>query len=170
MDKSNIGLETLHTTTTTVSTQLVNSTHIALSTKSEQINLEKELDLINELTKILKQTKALGIAANQIGEAKNLFLIATKNRHKNLLNNILVLGNSEIIEYSDEKCFFDEGCLSFPDVFLHIRRPASITIKYQTILNNNIHDQEKTYFGLSARVIQHEFDHVQGRVFFSRMF
>lgn len=134
-----------------------------LTSKCQKIQLENELKLIEELKKNLYRENAIGIAANQIGENKNLFLVLDIKTDL-----AIVFANSEILECSKERQFLKEGCLSFPNKFLNIKRPTKILIRYQTIVGDTILEDTKWFDGLTARIIQHEYDHVNGILFTQR--
>lgn len=70
--------------------------------------------------------------------------------------------NATITHYSEEDWIEEEGCLSIPDLFEEVKRPWSITIEYY---NRNFEKQVKTFSGTTARVVQHEYDHTQGKLF-----
>lgn len=74
--------------------------------------------------------------------------------------------NPKIIEESDEQVIFSEGCLSFPQLFLKIKRPERVMVKYQ----NADGDEISAHFdGLAARVFQHEMDHMNGTTYLNRV-
>lgn len=134
-----------------------------LTTKCQNFQLENELKLIEELKRNLYREEAIGIAANQIGELKNLFLALNVEN-----DSTIVFANAEIVEYSKATTFLKEGCLSFPNKFLNIKRPVACRIRYQTITGDDIETKEELFDGLLARIIQHEYDHVNGVVFTQR--
>lgn len=155
--------------------ELVKSDNPILKQKGINVILEKEVDLINELVRILRKTGAVGIAAHQIGEAKNLFLMLDykfpKKKIKNPLDGIVIFGNPKIIELSENKCFYQEGCLSYPNLILSIKRPKTVKVSYETIINDELNFQsEKIYDDLYARIIQHEYDHIDGITFVNKTF
>jgi peptide deformylase len=71
--------------------------------------------------------------------------------------------NPEIVEESEEKVVYPEGCLSFPDMFINLERAARIKLKYQKLTGEEEH---VILEGISAVCAQHEFDHLNGVVFF----
>ena len=74
--------------------------------------------------------------------------------------------NARIVEETGEKWSFNEGCLSIPDIREDISRQQSITLSYYD--ENFVHHQE-TYTGLAARVVQHEYDHIDGKLFTDKL-
>lgn len=94
----------------------------------------------------------LGLAANQCGLRYNLFVMGTGSQFMEVVVNPRIL--RKVGEEKDQ-----EGCLSFPGLFLKIKRATQIEVEYEDI--NGV-TKKVTYDGLSARVFQHEFDHLQG--------
>ena len=103
--------------------------------------------------------KGIGLAANQVGMNINLMVIDTSPIEEDVETHVFI--NSNIIE-TKGSITMEEGCLSVPDIRAEIRRPEKIIMEYNNI-NNNL--KEKQFSGLIARVIQHEFDHLQGKFF-----
>ena len=102
----------------------------------------------------------VGLAANQVGWSFNLMVIDTNNCD-NVEGETCIFINSEILTEEGE-VIMEEGCLSVPDIRANIKRAEAITLKYQDI-NQNFH---KRYFsGFISRVIQHEMDHLNGKLF-----
>jgi len=77
-------------------------------------------------------------------------------------DNAIVCFNPEILEESEEMVTMEEGCLSFPLLYLKKRRPEKLTIKYQNVDGDFI---ETKFEGLAARVFHHEMDHMKGKTF-----
>jgi peptide deformylase len=74
--------------------------------------------------------------------------------------------NAQILEESGNKWSFNEGCLSIPDIREDIDRKESLTISYY---DENWNHYEETYKGLAARIIQHEYDHIEGKLFVDKL-
>ena len=98
------------------------------------------------------QNNGIGLAANQVGVLKRIIIVSDEG-------NILKMINPEIVEFSENTCIMDEGCLSIPETYLPISRAETIKIKYRDLKGK---PQIETYSGLIARVIQHEIDHLDG--------
>lgn len=145
--------------------KLVDSTNPILHQLTQSINLQNEKEPIKELSIVMKKEDGIGIAAPQIGESKNLFLVYdVKNK------STLVFANMRILGKTKATSFLKEGCLSFPGVCLTIERPKGVLVEYETFNIEGEIKQRKEYFdGLNARVIQHEFDHVMGITFDMRI-
>ncbi len=112
--------------------------------------------VINDMLETMYEEEGIGLAANQIGIDLNLMVVDVS--HTDESDGPVVFVNSEIIDSSGES-IMEEGCLSLPEIRFDVKRPETITLKYQTV-----NEEEKTeeFSGLLARVIQHEMDHLSG--------
>ena len=119
-------------------------------------NYEKLGSLIDDMFDTMYEENGLGLAANQVGVGLNLFIIDISAIEEN--EKIHVFINGEILESSGES-WFEEGCLSIPDVRLNIKRPETIKFRFED-LSRKKHIEE--FDGLMARAIQHEMDHLNG--------
>ena len=146
---------------------------IVLKTKAKEITVDyPELNkLILDMYETMYDASGVGLAAPQIGKSIRLFVIDTspfdtddfeqnsgfevKSVKKTFINPVM-------IDESGENASFEEGCLSIPNIREHINRKSDITIKYQD--EKFTHHQE-TFSGILARVIQHEYDHLEGTLF-----
>lgn len=122
--------------------------------------------LITDMFDTMYNSHGVGLAAPKIGKSLQLFVINADpmyddDEKDNKLGELVFI-NPRIIRFSDAKLPLEEGCLSIPDVRDKVFRPLEITIAYQ-----NEHFEEKTLEaeGWLSRVIQHEFDHLQGVLF-----
>ena len=107
----------------------------------------------------------VGLAAQQVGKAIRLFIVdATPfgDEEPELSDFKKVFINPEIIEESGEGWTFNEGCLSFPDLRLDVRRKSNIVIRY---FDRDFVEHTEELSGMAARIVQHEYDHVEGVVF-----
>lgn len=140
--------------------QLLKEDDKLLRRKSKRI--DKIDDTIRNLAENLKETmitnSGVGIAAPQVGILKRIIVVLVNNNSK-------VMINPEIIFTSEEVCTDNEGCLSFPGKYYDIERSQKITIKYRDLSG---HPMLETHEGFTARVIQHEIDHLEGIVFTER--
>ena len=116
-------------------------------------------DLVSEMTGTLRKARGLGLAAVQIGVPKRIFLVDLSV--VNVKEPLLVFINPEIIASSGE-AEMEEGCLSFPDLYQKITRPAMVTIR---ALDADGQSFEMSADGLAARAILHEYDHLEGKLF-----
>ena len=122
---------------------------------------DKELDIANKMKQVMLKEPGVGLAANQIGILKQIITIffVDKDTKKEISYNLF---NPEIISYSKEKIVMEEGCLSIPEQFADIERPINISIKY---LDENNKSIKKEVGGIESRILQHEIDHLHGRLF-----
>ena len=100
----------------------------------------------------MKQLGGVGLSANQVGLDMRVFVMG-------LGETKIAVFNPEIIEYSKTEELFNEGCLSYPGIMLGIKRPTKIKAKYQDETGQVI---EQEFNGLTARIFQHEYDHMNG--------
>ncbi len=115
--------------------------------------------LIKDMIRAMNVSGGIGLAANQIGVAKRIMLIDFEGE-------IEIFINPEIINKSEETYKEEEGCLSFPELYVPIDRPVSIDIKYKDE-NNNL--KERTVEDVFAKVFMHEFDHLNGKLIIDYM-
>ena len=142
---------------------------ISLKTKNLKI-------LIKNMWETMYQAQGVGLAAPQIGESVRLFIVDTYpfSDNENLSideRNFLkgfkkVFINPEIIGENGKECFFNEGCLSIPGIREDVKRRGSITIKFQDLNGTLI---TESLSGIEARVVQHEYDHIEGILFTDKL-
>jgi len=131
----------------------------------------KEIDMelvefIKNMSDTMHSASGIGLAATQVGSDKAIIVIdiSVVDAYKDVKP--LVLINPEILEFSDEKISMEEGCLSLPDLRKEVIRPAKIKMKYfDTNMKEHIVDADE----LLARVMQHEYDHLQGVLFTDKL-
>ena len=105
--------------------------------------------------------EGIGISANQIGIWERAFAMV-----RDLENNeVMVCFNPRIIKSYSEEVEMEEGCLSYPELFLKVKRPDKIVVKYEDE-DKKIHKMKLQ--GLASRVFQHEYDHMEGIDFTQR--
>lgn len=114
----------------------------------------------------MKNASGIGLAANQVGANKQIFIVDLSAIEGYEQSKPIVFINPKIETFSEEKIVMEEGCLSIPDVRAEVERPKNVVIKY---LDTNMQEQELEADELLARVIQHEFDHLQGVLFIDRI-
>lgn len=131
-----------------------------LRQKSKPVEkLDQEIFLlIEKMKKIVIEKEALGLAAIQVGVPLKIIVCKTEKDFK-------VFINPEIIKTSKEKESFIEGCLSLPNYYGEVVRPKTVVIK---AINENGKKIKLKAYGLLARVIQHEIDHLNGVLFIDR--
>jgi len=115
--------------------------------------------LAQDLAETMVKRDGVGLAAQQVGELKRIIAVQTEESP-------VVFINPKIIKKSKETEVMEEGCLSFPNLYLKIKRPREVEIEALSI------DGEKKQIkaeGLLARVLQHEIDHLDGKLFIDRI-
>ena len=133
-------------------------------------------ELITNMWETMYNAHGVGLAAPQVGLPIRLFLVDTtpfaddeelNEEEREALDGFKkVFINAKIQEEDGEGWNFNEGCLSIPDIREDVKRKPEITISY---LDEDFNEQTETYDGLLARVIQHEYDHIQGVLFTDKL-
>lgn len=133
-------------------------------------------ELISDMWETMYNANGVGLAAPQIGLPIRLFLVdttpfsddedLTEEEQKQLEDFKQVFINAHIEKESGESWTFNEGCLSIPDVREDVSRKGTISIRY---MDENFKTYNKTFDGLLARVIQHEYDHIEGILFTDKL-
>lgn len=121
-------------------------------------NFQSIQDIVSDMFDTMYEEEGIGLAANQIGVDLNLMIIDISHTDEGYSPGVFV--NGKILEQSG-KWAMDEGCLSAPGVQVNVSRAERIIFAYHDIEGNS-HKEEFT--GLMARVIQHEMDHLTGRL------
>ena len=136
--------------------ELVSESHSALHTVTRYFDFANPLvnpnKFASSLVETCKKYNALGLSANQCGFNYRVFVAGSGDSYVAFFNPV-------IVSVSEEKSKMEEGCLSFPDLFLNVERPNGIQVIYQ-----DFSGAEKTakFTGLTARCFQHELDHLNG--------
>jgi len=135
-----------------------------LKTKSSPIaQVDAEIrKLAADMFDTMYHEKGIGLAAVQVGVLKRLLVADVTWREDGGPGAQYALINPEILESSEDPHVYKEGCLSFPDQFADVERPATVRVRY-TDLNGDT--QEEDFEGLLATCIQHEIDHINGITF-----
>lgn len=140
-----------------------------LRKKAEDIPTEyPELQtLISNMFDTMYNASGVGLAAPQIGLAIRLFVIDLSDKDEPGYENFKkVFINATILEEKGVLWDFNEGCLSIPDIREDVRRLDTIVVSYY---DENWVQHEETFNGMAARVIQHEYDHIEGKLFTDKL-
>ncbi len=116
------------------------------------------LELIKKMREAMKKSNGIGLSANQIGLNMHFFIAQAEGK-------FYAVFNSKISKVSDENLRMEEGCLSVPEVFGEVSRPAKITLEGQDKTGKKIKIKA---WGLLARIFQHEMDHLDGKLFIDK--
>ena len=119
----------------------------------------------HEMSRILKENmrhyEGIGLSANQIGISERVFVMVLNMETEETITCF----NPRIIKRYDDNVWCEEGCLSFPDEIINVKRPDRIVVKYE---DEDKKDHKIKLSGMAARVFLHEFDHLEGIVFTER--
>ncbi len=134
--------------------------------KRKADDIEKGTDLtqlVQDMFETMKSAHGIGLAAPQIGKSIRLFVVDGRPLEEEETNDFVkVFVNPQIIEEYGEEWLFEEGCLSIPNIREDVERPEKLRIKYY---DENWKQHEEEFDGMKARIIQHEYDHIEGVLF-----
>jgi len=142
--------------------------------KRKAVDIDKDYPALETLIANMFETMyaahGVGIAAPQVGLSIRLFVIDAspfaEDENPELKDFKKVFINAQMLDEEGEKWDFNEGCLSIPDIREDISRHKTIRINY---FDEHWVQHEETYSGLAARVIQHEYDHIEGKLFTDKL-
>ena len=125
--------------------------------------------LVADMQETLTAAEGCGLAAPQIGKSLRLFIVdgtELGEDYPDCVDFKQTFINPEIIEASEETSSYSEGCLSLPGISENVIRPKTITIRYQ---DEDFKCHEDTFTDFKARIVQHEYDHLEAHVFTDRI-
>jgi peptide deformylase len=141
--------------------------------KKKAVDIDKDYphleELINNMFDTMYEANGVGLAAPQVGKSIRLFVVDAspfEDKEADLKDFVQVFINPIIIDESGEEWSFNEGCLSIPTVREDVMRKPKILVRYY---DENFEYYEEEFDGLAARVIQHEYDHIEGKLFTDRL-
>ena len=120
--------------------------------------------LIDDMLETMYDAPGIGLAAPQIGVSRRVFVMDVAGKEEPAAPMALV--DPEILEASEELATYEEGCLSIPDVYEEIERPARVRLRWRDREGTLC---ERDFDGLAAVCVQHEIDHLDGRLFIDRL-
>lgn len=137
--------------------------HPALSKRAEPVRtIDGRLaGLVERMRSLMERRNGLGLAATQVGILERFFIMRTEEG-----GTPLVLINPEIVSESAARVTAEEGCLSVPGIYGPVDRARWVTVRYWDLEGR---EQAMKVTDLAARVVQHEYDHLEGRLFLQRM-
>ena len=146
--------------------------HRVLKKRTELVlkeNLDSVQGLIADMWDTMYQAAGIGLAAPQVGKSLRLFIVDTTQLQdeeikKNGIKKVFV--NPKMIEEWGDSWLYEEGCLSIPKLTGDVERKPQIRICYR---DENFIEQTEEFDGINARVIQHEYDHVEGILFVEKL-
>ncbi len=141
--------------------------------KKVAVNIERDYpglkQFADDMFETMYEAEGLGLAAPQVNKSIRLFVIdgePVAEDEPELANFKKVFINAQIIERSGELLPMNEGCLSIPGIREEVKREAHIRIQY---FDENWIEYDEVYDGYKARIIQHEYDHLDGKLFVEKI-
>ena len=120
--------------------------------------------LMDDMLETMKDAPGIGLAAPQVGALKRVIVLEIER--EDTVVGPLFMANPEIIDVSDEDATYNEGCLSVPEHYADVVRPARVTVRY---LDRDNEQRELACDGLLATCVQHEIDHLDGVLFIDKI-
>ena len=143
--------------------KLLESDNAALQVELEYCNPELNREEIkNNLTETMQAYEGIGLSANQIGILERVFVMYDTTTLEMLEKEIIACFNPKIVSESTNKVLINEGCLTYPGLWIKVSRPESIGVEYEDENGEVIKDNLS---GLQCRIFQHEYDHMEGSDF-----
>jgi peptide deformylase len=116
------------------------------------------IEFARELVHFMYDHNGIGLAANQVGVSYRVF--AMRGHPENF-----VCYNPKIVSIGEEMMTLEEGCLSYPGLLVKVKRPKTIRVRFAQP-NGDV--RTDTFTGMTARIFQHEYDHLEGKLYFNR--
>lgn len=126
---------------------------------------EKITKLVEDMKETLAKAEGCGLAAPQVGESIQVLIVdgtGMTDVYPYLENFARVMINPVIVEESEKKCVYSEGCLSIPGIYCDVTRPQSMTVEYY---NGDFEKVTETFDKFACRMVQHEMSHLDGDMF-----
>jgi len=144
---------------------LVSQNDEVLNRVAEPFNFENPqmdpVELFENLRDTMCHNNGVGLSAPQVGISLRVFVVGNPAD----VGSVIPVFNPKIVDYVGELSTIEEGCLTFPGLYVKVRRPETIRVRYTT--QENVTDTIK-FDGYTARVFQHEYDHLDGILYTSR--
>ena len=138
---------------------LIESTNPLLKVKLSECSSDLDREKVeSQLIDSMKHYQGIGLSANQVGIMEGVFVMYSDVKK----GEIISCFNPKIITQSDTEVVIEEGCLSYPGLWLKVKRPDGIEVEYE---DKNGELQSKAMFGLECRIFLHEYDHMEGTDF-----
>ena len=138
---------------------LIESTNPLLRIKLSECSSDLDREKVeSQLIDSMKHYQGIGLSANQVGIMERVFVMYSDVKK----GEIISCFNPKIITQSDTEIVIEEGCLSYPGLWLKVKRPDGIEVEYE---DKTGEVQSKAMFGLECRIFLHEYDHMEGTDF-----
>lgn len=146
--------------------KIVHFPHPALTTKAQDvIEFNDELkNIATSMIELMHSSNGVGLAANQVNILKRIFVMDCNKDDEGSVPYVFI--NPKIISISEENKDYKEGCLSFPSLYVDVKRPSIVKLQWQNLQGEV---QEKEFSDLEAVCVQHEIDHLDGINFIDRI-
>ncbi|HVS18379.1 MAG TPA: peptide deformylase [Planctomycetota bacterium] len=131
----------------------------------ERFDAELE-ETVAAMFDLMYRSQGVGLAAPQVGLDRRLLVLDPSGSPDDAESAPLVLVNPTVLELAGETTVYEEGCLSFPGIFAEVRRPDRCRVRAFTLRGEAF---EAEYEGFTSRVVQHEYDHLEGVLLVDRM-
>ncbi len=118
--------------------------------------------LIRDMFDTMYDAPGIGLAAVQVGEPLSVIVMDIHSGEKDKEPRPIALINPEVVWASESRATYQEGCLSVPEIYDEVERPAEVKVRY---LDEQGNEQERHFTGLEAICVQHEIDHTKGILF-----
>jgi len=118
-------------------------------------------NLFDELKTYMCEHKGVGLSACQVGIMKKVFVVGDPDN----LDDVIPFFNPRIVDTFGEDVYYEEGCLTFPGLWVKVKRPSGVRIRFAKV-DGDIETMK--FDGMTSRVIQHELDHLHGVLFTKR--
>ncbi|MCI0751886.1 MAG: peptide deformylase [Flammeovirgaceae bacterium] len=136
-----------------------------LRQKAKEIEKGTDLtQLIEDMYETMHTAQGIGLAAPQIGKSIRLFVVdgTVLEKEEGMEDFKKAFINPVLVEEVGQPWEFEEGCLSIPNIRENVSRKAQVRIRY---FDENWNQKEESFDGMKARIIQHEYDHIEGKLF-----
>ena len=138
---------------------LIESTNPLLRIKLSECSSDLDREKVeSQLIDSMKHYQGIGLSANQVGIMERVFVMYSDVKKREIISCF----NPKIITQSDTEIIIEEGCLSYPGLWLKVKRPDGIEVEYE---DKTGEVQSKAMFGLECRIFLHEYDHMEGTDF-----
>jgi peptide deformylase len=145
--------------------ELNNRSALTVKSTDWDFNTNGDPSVIAEtMLEIMKTNQGIGLAANQIGLQKRIFVMGSDSIPEFPTSAVII--NPKILSFSEEIVSAQEGCLSFPGVWLQVKRSKDISVEYYDVKGNII---KEDLTDLTSRCFQHEYDHLDGVCFVDKV-
>lgn len=141
---------------------LVKSSNLILTTPCQLFDFQNPpfdpIEFSQQLVKFMYDNNGIGLAANQVGVPYRIFSMRGEPEN-------FVCFNPKIVQPSVEQIVLEEGCLSYPGLIVKIKRSQHVRVRFQTPNGDTL---TKQFTGMTARIFQHELDHLDGLIFYNK--